>query len=108
MSRMLFGAKRERFISNITVGQLTLPFEVNETIPEQAAKKEQVAYTREVKKSKHPGRLDFPAHIPVEEIIIEPEQSIEGLVCIGQEITKELDYVPPKLIARHFIRNKYA
>ncbi|HRX00412.1 MAG TPA: IS66 family transposase [Cyclobacteriaceae bacterium] len=108
MRRMLFGAKRERFISNTTIDQLTLPFEVNETTTEQAAPKEQVTYTREVKKSKHPGRLDFPAHIPVEEIIIEPEQSTEGLICIGQEITKELDYVPPRLIARHFIRNKYA
>ena len=108
MRRMLFGAKRERFISNTTVDQLTLPFEVSETIPEQATKKEQVAYTREVKKSKHPGRLDFPAHIPVEEIIIEPEQNTQGLVCIGQEVTKELDYVPAKLFARHFIRNKYA
>ena len=27
MKRMLFGVKRERFISNIIVGQLTLPFE---------------------------------------------------------------------------------
>jgi transposase len=108
MQRMIFGAKRERFISNTIVGQLTLPFEVSETIPEQAAKKEQITYTREVKKSKHPGRLDFPAHIPVEEIVIEPQQSTEGLVCIGQEVTKELDYVPAKLIARHFIRNKYA
>jgi transposase len=108
MQRMIFGAKRERFISNTIVGQFTLPFEVSETIPEQATKKEQITYTREVKKSKHPGRLDFPAHIPVEEIVIEPQQSTEGLVCIGQEVTKELDYVPAKLIARHFIRNKYA
>jgi len=108
MRRMLYGAKRERFISNTTVGQLTLPFEVTETVPEQSTKKQQVTYTREVKKSKHPGRLDFPAHIPVEEIVIEPEQSTEGLVCIGQEITKELDFIPAKLFARHFIRNKYA
>jgi len=108
MRRMLYGAKRERFISNATVGQLTLPFEVIETVPEQSTKKQQVTYTREVKKSKHPGRLDFPAHIPVEEIVIEPEQDTQGLVCIGQEVTKELDYIPAKLFARHFIRNKYA
>jgi transposase len=107
--RMLFGVKRERFISNTVVHQLTLPFEVSETVPEQKVETEQIAYTREkAKKAKHPGRLDFPSHIPVEEIIIEPEQSTEGLVCIGQEITKELDYVPPRLLARHFIRNKYA
>ena len=109
MKRMLFGVKRERFISNSIVNQLTLPFEATEVIPEQEVDKEQITYTREkAKKSNHPGRLDFPAHIPVEEIIIEPEQSTEGLVCIGQEITKELDYVPASLFARHYIRNKYA
>lgn len=109
MKRMLFGAKRERFVSNVVVNQLTLPFEVTETIPEPKVDKEQITYTREkAKKSNHHGRLDFPSHIPVEEIIIEPEQSTQGLVCIGQEITKELDYVPARLFARHFIRNKYA
>jgi len=109
MKRMLFGAKRERFISNLAVDQLTLPFELSQPIAEQAVKKEQVAYTREkAKKSNHPGRLDFPAHIPVEEIVIEPGQSTEGLKCNGQEITKELDYVPARLFARHYIRNKYA
>lgn len=109
MKRMLFGVKRERFISNIIVGQLTLPFEGIEEIPEPKVATEQITYSREkAKKSNHPGRLDFPAHIPVEEIIIEPEQSTAGLVCIGQEITKELDYTPAQLIARHFIRNKYA
>jgi transposase len=109
MKRMLFGAKRERFISNTTLCQLTLPFEVSETLTEPSVEKEQITYTRQkAKKSKHPGRLDFPAHIPVEEVIIEPEQDTHGLVCIGQEITKELDYIPAKLFARHFIRNKYA
>ncbi len=109
MKRMLFGVKRERFISNIIVDQLTLPFEVTETIPEPKVDSEQITYTREkAKKSNHSGRLDFPAHIPVVEIIIEPEQSTEGLICIGQEITKELDFIPASLFARHFIRNKYA
>ncbi|MDP2632961.1 MAG: IS66 family transposase [Candidatus Curtissbacteria bacterium] len=110
MKRMLFGVKRERFISNITVDQLSLPFDVDQTQTlEKTAEIEQIAYTREkAKRASHPGRLDFPAHIPIEEIIIEPEQSTEGLKCIGQEITKELDYIPSKLIARHYIRPKYA
>jgi transposase len=110
IKRMLFGAKRERFISNVNVNQLTLPFEVQDTpSTEQTPKLEQVNYTREKsKKSNHPGRFDFPSHLPVEEIIIEPEQSTEGLRCIGNEITKELDYVPAKLIARHYIRPKHA
>jgi transposase len=108
MKRMLFGVKRERFISNIIVDQLTLPFDVpQEPIAEQAVEK--IEYTRKkTSRENHHGRLDLPSHLPVEEIIIEPEQSTEGLKCIGQEITKELDYVPAKLFVRHFIRNKYA
>jgi transposase len=112
LNRMLFGAKRERFISNAAVNQLELPFDVepDEAVSSpQETTEETIAYTRQKpKKYDHPGRLDFPSHIPVEEIVIEPEQSTEGLKCIGQEITKELDYTPPKLIVRHYIRPKYA
>ena len=49
---------------------------------------EKVAYER-VKK-KHPGRSALPEHIPVE------------------EITETLDYKPPVLLKRRYIRRKYA
>ena len=49
---------------------------------------EKVAYER-VKK-KHPGRSALPEHIPLE------------------EITKTLDYKPPVLLKRRYIRRKYA
>lgn len=109
LKRMLFGAKRERFISNIPVEQLPLPFDIEEIAVTPPAQIEQISYTREKTKSKakHPGRLDFPTHLPVEEIIIEPEESVEGLQFIGNEITKELDYTPAKLFVRHYIRPKY-
>jgi transposase len=110
LKRLLFGAKRERFISNIPVEQLPLPFDTQDTTVAPPSQIEQISYTREKTKSKpkHPGRLDFPAHLPVEEIIIEPEESVEGLKFIGNEITKELDYTPAKLFVRHYIRPKYA
>jgi transposase len=111
LKRMLFGAKRERFVSNTPLAQLPLPFDNEQiTIAEHPAQVEQISYTRQKPKSKpkHPGRLDFPAHLPVEEIIIEPEESVEGLTFIGNEITKELDYTPAKLFVRHYIRPKYA
>lgn len=110
MKRMIFGAKRERFISNATVNQLTLPFEV-ETSPEleKPSEKEQITYKREkVKRPNHPGRIDFPSYLPVVEVPIEPDENTEGLKCIGQEITTELDFEPPKLFLRKYIRNKYA
>ena len=106
--RMLFGAKRERFISNAVVNQMTLPFDVP-TEPVTAPAVETIEYTRKKpSRENHHGRLELPAHLPVEEVVIEPEQSTEGLKCIGQEITSELDYTPASFLVRKYIRNKYA
>ena len=108
MKRMIFGAKRERFISNDTLGQMTLPFDVQEE-PITELSVEKIEYTRKkASRENHHGRLDLPSHLPVEEVIIEPKESTEGLKCIGQEVTSELDYVPAKLLVRKYIRNKYA
>ena len=108
MKRMIFGAKRERFISNAVLGQMTLPFDIpEEPITEHSVEK--IEYTRKkASRENHHGRLDLPSHLPVEEVIIEPKESTEGLKCIGQEVTSELDYVPAKLLVRKYIRNKYA
>ena len=109
LKRLIFGAKRERFIANIDVNQLALPFDVPEqTVPEQAT--ETIEYTRKKTSSRenHHGRLELPSHLPVEEIHLEPEQDTTGLKCIGQEITSELDFTPAKLFVRKYIRNTYA
>jgi len=83
---MLFKSRGERFVPSNQ--PLTLPFEDQEiiTVPEPVTEK--VAYER-VKK-KHPGRNALPEYIPVE------------------EITKTLDYKPPVLLKRRYIRRKYA
>ena len=108
LRRMMFGAKRERFISNAVVNQMTLPFDVPvEPVAEPTV--ETIGYTRKKpSRENHHGRLELPSHLPVEEVIIEPEQSTEGLTCIGQEITSELDYTPASFLVRKYIRNKYA
>jgi len=89
MNRLLYGAKRERFISNDDENQLSLPFEVPQ---EEAPEKEQevITYVREKKKRKeHPGRLALPSHLPVEEIILEPtnwslflQNSLSGVLSV--------------------------
>ena len=83
---MLFKSRGERFVPSNQ--PLTLPFEDQEiiTVPEPVTEK--VAYER-VKK-KHPGRNALPEYIPV------------------KEITKTLDYKPPVLLKRRYIRRKYA
>ena len=107
MNRLLYGAKRERFISNTDENQLSLPFEVPQ---EEASEKEKevITYVREKNKQKeHPGRLALPSHLLVEEIILEPEEDTSNMKCIGKEITDQLELVPAKLFIKRFIRPKY-
>ena len=60
------------------------------------------------KPNKHTGRQALPDHLPVEEMILEPEEDTTDLVKIGEEVTETLEYIPPKLIKRRIIRPKYA
>ena len=109
LKRLMFGAKRERFIANVDVNQMTLPFDVPvQPVEEQTT--ETIEYTRKKTSSRenHHGRLELPPHLPVEEIHLEPEQDTNGLKCIGQEVTSELDFTPAKLFVRKYIRNIYA
>ena len=105
LKRLLFGAKRERFIPANNPQQLALPFEV-ETL-EEIPQTEKIEYTREKTKKKHPGRIALPDHLPVEEIILEPEEDTTELECIGQEVTDKLELVPAKLFIKRYIRPKY-
>ncbi len=59
-------------------------------------------------KKKHPGLNALPEHILVEEIILEPEGLTPDMIHIGDEITETLDYKPPVLLKRRYIRRKYA
>jgi transposase len=108
MRRLLYGSKRERFISDKEdENQLTLPLDIEqETEPEK--EQEVVTYVREKSKRKnHPGRLELPKHLPVEEIIIEPKEDTTGLRCIGKEVTDQLEMVPAKLYIKRYIRPRY-
>src|SRR5690606_9491421 len=56
----------------------------------------------------HHGRAKLPAHLPVEEIEIHPEGDLSEMVCIGKEITEELECEPAKFYIKRYIRYKYA
>jgi len=108
VKRQLFGVKRERFISNESINQLALPFNIPETKEETQIIEEKIEYTRKKKKrAEHPGRASFPSHLPVEEIIIEPQENTEGLKYIGKEVTEKLEYIPSKFYIKRIIRSKY-
>ena len=106
LKRMLFGAKRERFVPT-DPGQLPLALEVD-TQAEPARGKEQVTYQREKPKKKGKAiRLALPAHLPREQVILEPVELPQGARKIGQEVTEFMDYLPGKLFVRQLVRPKY-
>ncbi len=103
--KLVNGFKSERFVSSIVSEQPTL-FDLEENTTVTPTETEQVSYTRS--KKNHPGRHKLPEHLPVKEIIIEPDQPIDGLVKIGEEISETLEYTPASLVKRRTIRPKYA
>lgn len=107
LERLQFGQKRERFEGDPAQG--VLPFEVQPEAEafQQEKIKEQITYTRK-KQSSHKGRAALPAHLPVEEIEIHPEGDLTDMVCIGKEVTEELECEPARFFIRRYIRYKYA
>lgn len=108
LQRMLFGQKKERFIAK-DKEQLELLFEEfasEEVLEDDTPVKEKITYERE-KPSKHAGRNKLPENLPIEEEIIEPADSTEGMVKIGEEITDMLEYTPARFYIRRITRPKY-
>jgi transposase len=110
LERLVFGRKSERFVPDMA-GQPTLFSNLETPAAVAEAEKESITYER--KKGKgveklHPGRNELPASLPRQEVIIEPEEDVTGMVCIGQDVTEELEYTPGKLFVRRYVRPRYA
>jgi len=108
LKKLLFGQKRERFTAESNINQLSL-FSPEEQVisPDPILGKQHIEYVRKAPK-KHPGRTELPEHLPVEEVVIEPEEDTTGMKRIGEEITETLEYTPASLIRKRTIRPKYA
>ena len=104
--RMQFGQKRERFEGD--PAQTMLPFQAEpaEVEQQQEEVKQKIEYIR--KRPNHKGRAKLPAHLAVEEIEIHPDGDLSQLICIGREITEELECEPAKFYIKRYIRYKYA
>ena len=111
LQRLIYGSKRERFILASFPEQLKLEFEPKALEIEQTVIAERetirIAYERQKAKKAHPGRMALPSHLPVVETIVEPVEDTSGMVCIGQEVTEELDYTPATLHINRILRPKY-
>jgi transposase len=113
--RQIFGAKSERFIPDVP-GQLPLIFGGNShdaaiaaLVEEQQKLKQQVAaHEREVNKSKHPGRTELPGHLPRIEEVIEPQEDLQDMIRIGEDVSEVLEMEVGKLWVRRTVRPRYA
>lgn len=114
LKQLIYGSKHERFIpsDNNHPSQLSLDMEAEEVAAVKITSAQKIEYTRINKeltvKKDHPGRHKLPEHLERREVIIEPQQNTEGLKKIGEEVTEELDYEPPKFFVNKIIRPKYA
>lgn len=109
LQRMLFGQKRERFEGDPDQGRL--PFDsdpIVEKVREATHEQAREAVRKKTSRASHNGRLPLPDHLPVEEIHIYPAEDYSQLVCIGQEVTEELEVQPARLYIKRYIRHKYA
>src|SRR5690606_11284148 len=106
LRRMQIGQKRERFEGD--PNQTSLPFGAEPAEVERQGEevKQRIGYAR--RRPNHKGRAKLPEHLPVEEIEIHPEGDLSDMVCIGKEVTEELECEPAKFYIKRYIRYKYA
>jgi transposase len=108
LRRLIFGTKRERFIAAENPFQQKLPFEEIQEQEKVEVETEEVKFNRKKKENNHQGRLSLPDHLEVKETIIEPDVDTTGMICIGKEITDQLEFNPGSLFIQRTIRPKYA
>ena len=110
LRRLMFGRKTERFVPEQNDNQLSLLGHQSDSPDTRSVKTEHINYTRRKrnKKQRPPGRQPLPSHLPRHDVVIEPDEDITGLKKIGDEVTEELEYEPPKYYVNRYIRPKYA
>lgn len=94
LKRMIFGAKSER------IAPASAP---------DTAEKETITYQRRKRPAKpHPGRAKLPDHLPVRQVTVEPDEDTTGMIRIGEDVTRKLEFTPGTLEIVEYIRPRYA
>lgn len=105
LKRMIFGQKRERFISQVPE-QFLLELGLEEVVRKE---EEEVTVTTTKKKRKEkPVRKPLPENLPRKTTVIEPDVDLAGAVKIGEEVTEWLEVKPAAFYVRRIVRPKYA
>jgi transposase len=114
LRRKFWKASSEKYIP-VDPAQRKIDFDGLEVLPEEeetinAEASEIITYKRNKPEhaKKQPVRLPLPEHLRREEEIIEPEGIDDNWVCIGEEVTEQLEHKPGEIYVRRIIRHKYA
>jgi len=108
LRRHLFGSKSEKRDNQAGENQLGL-FELGLTKAVQEDLSESVtAKPAPGKRAKGTGRMTLPEELRREDIVIQPSESTENCVQIGQEVTEVLEVIPSSFYVKRYIRPKYA
>ncbi len=91
LRRLIFASKSERFVPASAPEQMEL-FEQGADAGAVEVEKQKITYERK-KGKKHPGRTPLPEHLPVRRIVIEPDEDTSGMTCIGEDITRKVEYI---------------
>ncbi len=108
LKKMIFGAKRERFISDQNPMQSSL-FDLEE-VPEESEEVVEEKITKKKKKisGKKIERNRFPQNMERQAIVITPSGlELEGLTKIGEDVTELLAYRPASLFVKQITRPRY-
>jgi len=107
LKRLIFGSKSEKYKPiEASADQGNLFDQKDEESAPVSELTEQITYSRK-KNQNHKGRNALPDHLPLEQIIIEPDQNTTHMVKIGEVITETLKYSPASLVRLRRIRPKY-
>ena len=113
--RQLYGAKSEK----LNPAQLDLLFGVGQgkaeasagdNAPAAEASETAKAEGNQQRRSRKSNRPRIPDHLPVVDDIIIPDcvnACQDAWRCIGEEISEQLDFAPPRFLRRRIIRRKY-
>jgi transposase len=113
--RQLYGAKSEK----LNPAQLELLFggglgkveaSAGDNAPAAEASETAKAEGNQQSRSRESKRPRIPDHLPVVEDIIIPDcvnACPDAWRCIGEEISEQLDFEPPRFLRRRIIRRKY-
>jgi len=106
LKKWLFGSKKETHKKVEVPAEQGNLFDQEPPSEQTEAATESITYNRK-KPSAHKGRKKLPSHLPVQEIIIEPDVDTSDMKKIGEEVTQTLDYTPASLKIIRIRRIKY-